>query len=292
MPVELGELRDQLRRERRGAGQDQPHRAEPLLEPVDVAPVGEDRRRDRDHAARLVLDQVEGALRLEAAGQHQLGAVPHHDAEHRVEPVDVEQRQHAEHHVVAVDHRRLDRGDLVDVREQRAVGQHRGARAARRTARVEERGELLGVLQRRDRRGRCRPAGGRTSARPAGGCHRPRRCAGSRAAPSGRPRSSPRGTRSTAPARGPGRPPARRTPCRRRRRPSGSPSPRSSGPAHRTARSGSPVRRPPGSAARRGRSSRTRSGCRAPPSPGGRRRCRPPRARWRSGPPRRRARPR
>ncbi len=120
-PGQLAELRPQLGRERRRAGQDQPHRAEPLLEPVDVTPVGEDGRSDRDHAAGLVLDQVEGALRLEAAGEHQLGPVPHHDAEHRVEAVDVEQRQHTEHHVVAVDHRRLDAGDLLDVGQQRPV---------------------------------------------------------------------------------------------------------------------------------------------------------------------------
>ena len=86
-------------------------------------------------------------LGVEPAGQHQLGAVPHHDAEHGVEAVDVEEREYAEHHVVAVDHRRLDRSDLLDVGQQRAVGEHRRPRASRRTAGVEEGGQLLGVLQ-------------------------------------------------------------------------------------------------------------------------------------------------
>ena len=61
----------------------------------------------------------------------------------------MEERQHAEHHVVAVDHRRLDGGHLLDVGQQRPVGEHRGARAPRRTARVEQRGQLLRVRQRR-----------------------------------------------------------------------------------------------------------------------------------------------
>ena len=68
----LGELLDHLRRQRRRAGQHQPHRAEPLLELVDAAPVGEDRRRDRHDAARLVLDQVEGALRVEPSASTSL----------------------------------------------------------------------------------------------------------------------------------------------------------------------------------------------------------------------------
>ena len=90
---------------------------------------------------------------VEPLDQHQLGPVPEHAAEDGVEAVDVEEREHAEHDVVAVDHRRLDPGDLLDVGEQRAVGEHRGARTTRRTARVEQCGELLGVLQRRDRAG-------------------------------------------------------------------------------------------------------------------------------------------
>ena len=95
-------------------------------------PVGEDRRRHRHHADRLVVDQVERRLRVEALDEHQLGALAQHPAEHGVEAVDVEQREHPEHHVVAVDHRRLDLGGLVDVGDQRPVSEHRGARAGPR----------------------------------------------------------------------------------------------------------------------------------------------------------------
>ena len=151
MPVSAVNSLDHLGRQRRRAGQHQPHRAEPLLEVLVGQPVGEDGRRDRHDAARLVVDEVEHLLRVEPLDQHQPGAVAEHPAEHGVEAVDVEERQHAEHDVVAVHHRRLDRGDLLDVGEQRAVGEHRGARAARRTAGVEEGGQLLGVRQRRHR---------------------------------------------------------------------------------------------------------------------------------------------
>ena len=112
------------------------------------APVREHRRRDRHHAARLVLDQVEGALRVEPLGQHQLGPVAQHAAEHRVETVDVEERQHAEHDVVAVDHRRLDGRDLLQVGDERAMGQHHRPGQARGAARVEQHRELLGIAQR------------------------------------------------------------------------------------------------------------------------------------------------
>ena len=214
-----------------------PSRSRELL---DVAPVGEDRRRDRDDAAGLVLDQVEGALRVEARGQHQLGPVLQHDAEDGVEAVDVEQRQHAEHDVVAVDHRRLDGRDLLDVGEQRAVGEHRGARAARRTAGVEQRGELLGVLQRRDGVRARRRAGGRRSARPGwrvAADHDDARVGP--AARTGRASIEPAGwswrhapRRAPRPRRGP------RSRRRRRRPPSASRSRRSSGPARRRWRSG------------------------------------------------------
>src|SRR3546814_2908470 len=49
-----------------------------------------------------------------------------------------------EQDVVDRDHRRLDGGDLLDVGEQRPVGEHHSARAARRTAGVEQHGERLG----------------------------------------------------------------------------------------------------------------------------------------------------
>ncbi len=115
------------------------------------SPVREDRRRDRQHRDRLVLDDVERALGVEALDQHHPRLVAQQLAEHRVEPVDVEQRQHAEHDVVAVDHRRVDLGHLLDVGQQRPVAEHRGARATRRTGRVEEYGERLRVVRRRGR---------------------------------------------------------------------------------------------------------------------------------------------
>ena len=57
----------------------------------------------------------------------------------------MEERQHAEHDVAPGDHRRVDGGDLLDVGEQGPVGEHRGARPARRTAGVEQHRERLGV---------------------------------------------------------------------------------------------------------------------------------------------------
>ena len=132
MPVIGGELLDHPRLERRRAGQHQPHRAEPLAQVLVGQPVGEDGRRDRHHAARLVVDEVEHRLRLELLDEQQPGAVAQHAAEDGVEAVDVEERQHAEHDVVAVHHRRLDGRDLLDVGQQRAVAEHRGARAGRR----------------------------------------------------------------------------------------------------------------------------------------------------------------
>ena len=148
-----GERVDHLGTQRRRAGQHQPDRTEPLGEVVQRQPVGEDGRGDRQHAAGLVLDEVEHGDRVEPLDQQQPGPVPQHAAEDGVEAVDVEERKDAEHDVVTVDHRRLDRGDLLDVGQQRAVGEHRGARTTRRAAGVEEGGELLGVLQRRDRAG-------------------------------------------------------------------------------------------------------------------------------------------
>ncbi len=146
-----GEPLGHVRREGGTARQHQPHGSEPLTEVLDRQPVGEDRRSDGNHAARLVLDQVERGLRLEALEEHQLGALPKDAAEDRVEPVDVEQGKYAEHDVVGAEHRRVDSGDLLDVGEQRAMAEHRPAGAARRTAGVEECGQRLRVADGRQR---------------------------------------------------------------------------------------------------------------------------------------------
>ena len=160
-----------------------------------------------------------------------LAPVPEHAAEDGVEAVDVEQRQHAEHDVVAVDHRRLDRGDLVEVGQQRPVGEHRGPRATRRTAGVEQGGELLGVLAAAARAGPRPRAAGRRSAR------RRRRLVDHHDQ-----RGTARATRS-----GSSTSPRRRARCARRRRPRGPRRPSAVGdhqPRPRSRRSSGPARRP------------------------------------------------
>ena len=112
-------------------------------------PVGEDGRRDRHDAARLVVDEVQHGLGLEALDEQQPRPVAQHPAEHGVEAVDVEEGQDPQHHVVAVHHRRLDGGHLLDVCQQRPMAEHRRAGPTRGAAGVEEGGELLGVGQRR-----------------------------------------------------------------------------------------------------------------------------------------------
>ena len=154
-PRALGELGDHAGLEGRRTRQHQPDRAEAPCQ-VDVAPVGEDGRCDGDDAARLVVDQVERALRVEVVGEHQLGPLLDHAPEDGVEPVDVEERQDPEHDVVAVDHRRSHPGDLRDVGRQRPVGEHRRARKARRTARVEQHRHPLGIREGRHRPSRVR----------------------------------------------------------------------------------------------------------------------------------------
>jgi hypothetical protein len=156
----VGELLHHLRRQRGRAGQHEPDRAEPLAQLLLGEPVGEDRRGDRDDAHGLVVDQVERRLRVEAVDQHQLGPVSEDAAQHGVQPVHVEEREHTQHDVVAVDHRRVHSSRLLDVGDQGTVGEHRGARTTRRTTGVEEAGELLRVGQRWDRARGRRPQGG------------------------------------------------------------------------------------------------------------------------------------
>ena len=156
----LGERGGELGRDRRGPGQHEPDPAQAVGEVGDRQPVREHRRRDRDDGDRLVLDDGQRALHVEAVDEDQPAALAQHLAEHGVEPVDVEQRQHAEDDVVALDHRRVHRGGLLDVGRQRPVGEHRRARAARRTAGVEEDGQRLGVRGgRRLHRGRDEQVG-------------------------------------------------------------------------------------------------------------------------------------
>ena len=89
----------ELRVERRGAAEHQPDRAEPVLEAGHLHPVGEHGRRHRQHGDRLVLDEVERPLGVEAVDEHEPGALAEHLPEDGVEAVDVEERQHPEHHV-------------------------------------------------------------------------------------------------------------------------------------------------------------------------------------------------
>ena len=69
------------------------------------------------------------------------------------------------HDVVGGDRRRFGRGCLLDVGEQRAVAQHRRARAPRGAGCVEEHGEGFRIA-RRHHRGWARRRGRRTSSRP------------------------------------------------------------------------------------------------------------------------------
>ena len=148
------------------------------------------------------------------------------------------------------------------------MAEHRGARAARRAARVEEHGERLGVVRRRRRPARLRDQVGPRRAPPAAAsvptvtiarAARP----GSSPAPTRAPRSGrrrPRGRSSTVSAsantiRAPG---------------VGDHPHQLAGGAPRVDRYGDHA----GPAARRGRPRRTRSGCRPRSSPGGRPPCR------------------
>ena len=147
-PGLLREGVNDLRRQRRRPGEHQAHGPQAFGQILHRQPVPEDRGCHRDHADRLVLDQVEGAAWLEAVGQHQSRAHPKGSPEHCIETVDVEQRQHTEHHVVGGQHRWLDLGDLLEVGQQRPVAEHGRARATRRTTGVEQGCQRLGVLQR------------------------------------------------------------------------------------------------------------------------------------------------
>ena len=69
--------------------------------------------------------------------------------EHRVQAEYMEQRQHGQHHVVAVDD--LEGRDAVQVTQQRAVAEHRGLRLAGRAGRVEQDGQRFRILRRAHR---------------------------------------------------------------------------------------------------------------------------------------------
>ena len=94
--------------------------------------------------------------RVEAVDDHQGGPRVRHHAEDRVQAVDMAERQHAEDDIGVLHGRRLDRGDLVEVGEQRPVGEHRRPRRTARSGRRQHDRERLGVC-RWHRRGGRRP---------------------------------------------------------------------------------------------------------------------------------------
>ena len=149
MPVCAENVLDHLARQWRRSRQHQTHGRHPGTEVVDPEPVREDGRRDRHHRDALVGDQVEGPLRVEPVAEHERGSLAQDAAQHRVEPIDVEERQHPEDDVVGVDHRRLHGSGLLDVGQQCAVGQHRRAGVVGGAAGVEQAGQRLRVRQRR-----------------------------------------------------------------------------------------------------------------------------------------------
>ena len=89
------------------------------------------------------LDRLEGRRRVEPLHEHDGGPVRQAHREHHVEPEDVVERDDAVDDV-AGRHAAGDRPRLLDVGEQVAVGQHRGARRAGRAAREQQRGEVVG----------------------------------------------------------------------------------------------------------------------------------------------------
>jgi hypothetical protein len=111
--------------------------------------VPDDGGRDRQHRDPLGGHEVEHGVGVVGVDEHQGGAVPQHAAEDRVEAVDVEERQRAQHDVAGPDHRRLDAGDLLDVGQQGPVAEHHRAGTARGAGGVEERRQPLRVDQRR-----------------------------------------------------------------------------------------------------------------------------------------------
>ena len=139
------DLLEDRRRHRRSTGEEHADGGERLAQAGARAPRHEHRRGPGDVGHAVAADHLEGRVRVEALDQHGRGRLVGDRRERAVEAVDVEERQDEQHHVVGPDARRLDRGDVVDVREQRPVGEHRALRAAARAGGEEQQRQALGV---------------------------------------------------------------------------------------------------------------------------------------------------
>ena len=85
------------------------------------------RRGPGDHGHAALTDRFQGGVRVEALHQHHGGATFQAETEDDVEPEDVVERQHPEHHVVR-EHLAFGVAALVDVGQQVAVAEHRRLR--------------------------------------------------------------------------------------------------------------------------------------------------------------------
>ena len=119
---------------------------------VEREPRVEDRGNGRDHGHVVGAYARERLGRVEMVDQRDGRAGPQREAEHDVEAVDVEHRQHAEGHVVGMQSQPRMRLHLFEIREQRAVRQDCGFRSAGRSRGEQQHGRIVFVA--RDER-RC-----------------------------------------------------------------------------------------------------------------------------------------
>ncbi len=89
-------------------------------------------------------DQLQRPGRVEVVDQHAGRAGPGQQPEPRVQPVRVEERDGQQHHVAGQHRGRPERGALLQVGQQRPVGEHRAARPPAGAAGVAEHGQVLG----------------------------------------------------------------------------------------------------------------------------------------------------
>ncbi len=99
------------------------------------------------------------ADRVEPLDQDPGGGRGGHHAEPGVQPVDVEQRQHEQHHVVLAHRGGLEGLALLEVRQQRPMGEHRRPRPAAGAGGEHQHREVLAAAV----------SGGRSRAAPGGG---------------------------------------------------------------------------------------------------------------------------
>ena len=130
-------------RQRGRPRQRQPHGGEGVTDVGQHRPGDVHRRRSDDVGDGFPTYEVQGLDGVEALGQHAGRAVPGHEAERGVEPEDVEQRQHQQHHVVGGDGGRVDARALLEVGQQRPVAEHGALGSPAGAGGVEQHSEVL-----------------------------------------------------------------------------------------------------------------------------------------------------